>query len=326
MIFAKRQSYGVVESIFLKDKKIAYMNLCKVATPYGLTIGTSTSIADKKKICLKKSYSEYLERFSLGLPIENEQFTYTFDIVQKQLVKDKVKNYGYGDTIYGHNDTTGTATGIFSSQVVEKAVCELIEKNECLCFWYGDKGKRIPICGEVEEEIRNYNFISEKIYLYAIQEISSYFTVIALGIREERLIATGVSCTNKLDKSVRQALEELRVIEWQQFRNEKSSFCNYSDAEHYQIMQNIYKKEKKLDSYHWIECENKVEKLRFVEWIKNVRIKVIYSDDKLGLKTVKCISEELLSALPIHTNIRKAINKEIVKRYYDKKVVNCPIA
>ena len=325
MIFANKESFGVADSIFLKDKKIAYLNLCRVATPYGTTIGTATSISDNKKICLKKSYSEYLERFSLGIPMGNVQLVKSVDFIQKKIVEEEKRNYGYGDTIYGHNDTTGTATGISSLKVIKKAICELIEKNECLCFWYGDVGKRIPICNDIEQEIRSYNFISEKVFLYVIREVSNYPTVIALGIKDNRLIATGVSCTDKLAKSIKQSLEELRVIEWQQFQNKQSAFYNYSDVEYSQIMKRIYEKEEHLGVYHYEEYNKKAEEMRFADWIKNVRIKVIYADEKLGLKTVKCISEDLLSALPIHENIRKETNKKIVKKYYDKRVVNCPI-
>lgn len=326
MIFAEKESFGVVDDVFLGFKKIAYLNLCRVETPYGVTIGNATSIGNNKKISLKKSYSEYLERFSLGMPMGKEQTVVAFDLVQKKIIEDKMCNYGYGDTIYGHNDTTGTASGTSSTLVIDKALCELIEKNECLCFWYSNVGKKISVCGEVMEKINRYNFISEKILLYIVQEVSNYPTVIALGLREKKLIASGVACTRQVIESIQKALDELRVIEWQQYQNRESIFCSHSEIEHCKILDRIYEKEQNTDEYFiQEEYAGKVKRIKFAEWVKNIQIKVIYADDKFGLKTVKCISNELLSSLPIQANIEKANNKEVVKRYYNKNVVNCPI-
>lgn len=63
----------------------------------------------------------------------------------------------------------------------------------------------------------------------------------------------------------------------------------------------------------------------FAEWVNNIQIRLIHEDRRLGVKVIKCISEELLSCLPIKKNIEYSLNKEIVKRYYLDKEVDCPI-
>ena len=79
MIFAKKNDYGVTEDVFLNRQHISYANLCEVKTPLGLTIGNATAIDKRKQICLKKCFSEYLERFDTMIQQERQ-----LDIYRKQ--------------------------------------------------------------------------------------------------------------------------------------------------------------------------------------------------------------------------------------------------
>lgn len=67
------------------------------------------------------------------------------------------------------------------------------------------------------------------------------------------------------------------------------------------------------------------KELQLADWVQHIYIKVIYADEMRGLKTVKCISKELLSSIPIKENIEKTLNKEIVQRYYKNQTIDCPI-
>lgn len=325
MIFARKKCYGITRNTFLDEYSIGYVNLCKVMTPIGLTIGNATSIDLNKQICIKKCYSEYLERFALGIPVNKNLYCSSFDITRKSIRTNSFSAFGYGDTKYGHNDTTATATGIKSEEVINKALCELLEKNEVLCFWYGNCGKRVKINKLLEDKINNLNFISDKFFCFIINELSNYSTVIVLGMKGKRLITTGVSCTGCAMESFDNAIKEAKIIEWQQYNNKQSEFSNYSTIE----MQDIYKviecKNSNFMSTDILPDRNYKSVLNLKSWISDICLKVIFSDEKTGLKTIKCVSEQLLSALPICNNIIKSMDKEIVRRYFVCKEVDCPI-
>lgn len=325
MIFARKKSYGVTKSAFLDECCIGYLNLCKVAIPIGLTIGNATSIDLNKKLCIKKSYSEYLERFALGIPVIKDKKCSAINITKKKISINDFSSFGYGDTEYGHNDTTATATGIESQEVINKALCELIEKNEVLSFWYSNCGKRIRMNKILKDKIDNLNFISDKFVCFLVNELSNYSTVIVLGIKGGRLITTGVSCTSCPVESFDNAIKEAKIIEWQQYNNIHSDFWNYSESEMQDIYRVIDYKSKNLKYTDILPSKDLSYILEVRSWIGDIYLQIIFSDEKTGLKTIKCVSDQLLSALPTYKNIIKSLDKEIVRRYFINKEVDCPI-
>lgn len=325
MVFAKKNDYGVTEDVFLNRQHISYANLCEVKTPLGLTIGNATAIDKRKQICLKKCFSEYLERFALGIPIGKIQKTDAINLADKSIEQIHFSDFGYGDSEYGHNDTTGTATGYLSEAVISKALCELIEKNEALCFWYSEHGKRIIQDENFKMMLHRMNFISTEFYGYVIHEISNFPTVIILGFHEERLLTTGIACTDSIEKSLEAAIEEAKIIEWQQYNNEKSGLYHYSKEEREAIRGMLHKKNQGSESIKISDEPELQKELQLADWVQHIYIKVIYADEMRGLKTVKCISKELLSSIPIKENIEKTLNKEIVQRYYKNQTIDCPI-
>lgn len=325
MIFSRGTSYGLVEDIYERGVKLSYLNLCRVKTPYGITIGNATSIADTKKESIKKSYNEYLERFGMGCLLGKENQIFVIDLVQNKVVEDNESNYGYGDTYYGHSDTTGTASGQNSDFIISKSISELIEKNEVLCFWYGNKGKKVFMSEMIRKEILKRKLISSEVLLFAVSEISNYPTIIAVGIREKRIIATGVACSEDFMMSVKNALDELRIIEWQQYNNPKAHINHFSIDEQARMIRRIYEK-KMLYNFVGENEYSKIEMLELTKWIENVYIKVIFSYEKYGIKTVKCVSKDLLAALPLKENIELDLSKSVVEKYYIHRDIDCPIA
>lgn len=325
MIFAKKNSYGVTNSVFLNQHYIGYANLCRVKTNQGLTIGNATSIDKNKQICVKKCFSEYLERFALGIPVDKNKKCDVLNYIDKSMKSIKFSNFGYGDSLYSHNDTTGTATGKLSDKVICKAICELVEKNEALCFWYSNCGKKIILNKKIREKIFKMNFISDEFYCFLINEITNFPTIIFWGFRNGKLLTTGISCTNDIRNSLDNAIQEAKIIEWQQYNNEKSIFFNYSEAELKNIHNIVMKKNKSLEIID-LSCNTIFEEeMKFSNWIKEVYVKLVFVDEKRGLKTIKCISKELLASIPIKENIEKSLNMEVVKRYYKDVLIDCPI-
>ena len=326
MIFARKSSYGFTESIFLNEYHIGYLNLCKVATEIGLTIGNATSIDIDKQVCMKKCFSEYLERFALGIPIQKNDLVKSVNVIKGDISDNVFTEFGYGDSEFGHNDTTGTATGIYSQKIIDKAVRELLEKNEVLCFWYGNCGRKLVINNDVVNIINNYNFIADDFYCFVVNELSNIPTIIVLGFKNKRLLTSGVSCDYNILESLNNALGEAKTIEWQQYNNRHSALNNYTNREQKEILNNVIQKNNNYDSVCISELESMNSQIEVSDWIDDIRMKILYSDDKLGLKTVKCISKHLMSSIPIKENIKKCGEKEIIKKYYMYTEVDCPIA
>ncbi|EGO8831143.1 hypothetical protein D5663_14535, partial [Enterococcus faecalis] len=65
--------------------------------------------------------------------------------------------------------------------------------------------------------------------------------------------------------------------------------------------------------------------IKTADWIDNVEVSVIGDDINRGVKTIKCISKQLLNSLPIKINIERQKDKEITKRYLIDYSVDCPI-
>ncbi len=113
----------------------------KMIYPYG-----NTSAGKKKSVLLGKIYNEYLERFKM---VNNDRIEAKVDLVSLndlsvEMQSRKTLTYETDD-IYGLKDTTGTSSGLDSSFLVEKAVLELIEKNELIPIWYKKNVKKLKL-------------------------------------------------------------------------------------------------------------------------------------------------------------------------------------
>ena len=121
MIFSNKYNFGVTEKTFLNEFSIGYLNLCKVKTSIGYTACDATSLDKNSKVAIKKCYSEYLERFSMGIPIDRDIKTEVVELVNKN-----VKN------------------NLFSSLPITKNISKSLRK-EIVKRYYIDKEVDCPI-------------------------------------------------------------------------------------------------------------------------------------------------------------------------------------
>lgn len=321
MYFFNNSDYGITENIFLENNFIGYVNFNKLRLQDGITPGAGTALGRSKKIALIKSYNEYLERYSLGLNALTSGNLIDYNIINRQSETYLGSYYAYGyNEVYGYNDTTGTATGKKTKCIIHKAVCELLEKNEMLAFWYGGKGYYIIKDEDISSYLQKFNFISDDIEIFATREISNYWTVYAIAFLNGQFLGSGVACTESFKKSVYKAIQEVRIIEWQNYKNSKSSFNNIDLNCHKKIFSFV---KKKRDIYPAkIIFDTKEKDLVIQNWIKEIRIALIRSD-KTGNKTIKCISKELMNCLPIKEYINLSRDKEVVKKYYNTEMIDC---
>lgn len=323
MLFTNKKQFGVTSNINLNSYHIAYSNLSIVKTPLGYTVGSSTSIADTKELAIKKVYSEYLERFSLGINVSSLTEIKAIHAITKTICSEQAGFFAYGDSKYGHSDSTGTASGTNSLAIERKAILELIEKNDCLCFWYSNIGVRLNLA-EFEEYIKHLNFISTNFRAYVVSEISNYYSVIFIGFHNGKMLCNGIACSNNIINACTTAIQEAKTIEWQQYSNPQSSIFGLSKKYNQAVMEKLNLLDSKAFKYRASDFST-VDDLHLAGWVKDLKIALIGIDSKLGLKSIKCISNDLISCVPTMQNIEKYTNKTVVKKYYIDRSVDCSI-
>ena len=74
------------------------------------------------------------------------------------IISVKGKEVSYGSKyVFGSIDTTGTASGVFKSDdIINKAIFELLEKNELLLLWYGLLAQEYKLSDEEHEDYMKY--------------------------------------------------------------------------------------------------------------------------------------------------------------------------
>lgn len=160
--------------------------------------------------------------------------------------------------------------------------------------------------------------------IYVVRELSNYSTVIVMGFLEGKLLTSGVCCSITMEQSLILALKEAKGIEWQTFNNPLAKANKFSDKLHKQIL----KKVKFMDETYKVITKDSIQATKYIEtadWINHVEISVIGDDINRGVKTIKCISKQLLNSVPIKINIERQKDKEIIKRYLIDYSIDCPI-
>lgn len=83
-----------------------------------------------------------------------------------------------------------------------------------------------------------------------------------------------------------------------------------------------------MDEIYKVITKDSIQATKYIEtadWINHVEISVIGDDINRGVKTIKCISKQLLNSVPIKINIERQKDKEIIKRYLIDYSIDCPI-
>ena len=314
MIFADKRNFGIVTNDFLNSYKIAYATFGSILTAKGNTPPDSTAIDQNTSIALIKCYHEYLERSQIGLNIQNNKECIAINYIDNSLYQSNLNNYGYGySMLYGNVDTTGTGAGLNSKQLIHLSILELLEKNEMLLFWFLKKGMYIIKDMFIKNKITKLGFSSKQIEIFYIKELSNFPTYFVILIDNNRVIASGCGIADTDKQALTKALEEARLLEWQNKNNSNSSLVKLSANEHKLFIQHI----NNLINYMPHKQFNNTisEELQIATWIKSLEFRVINIGGAHSSVIIKCISKELFNCLPKLNNLKLSINKEICKVY-----------
>lgn len=272
---------------------------------------TNTSTSKSKSIALGKLHSEFLERFKMTY--HHRMSKKTTSIKYGDLTQTKINNealtYG-GDIIYGHKDTTGTASGFCSTEIIEKAICELVEKNELMLMWYKKLTYVVEPTQSVVQQIISYGLNPCNVKLFFAQNFNNLFTIICFILNDNGLIiGSGISCDKDVCSALTSSIEEAIMQEWvDTFAKDK--IFSQEDP-------NLKKNFEEL-------CNAKTIDIATLSPVRNIEIDKRFDDIEIVLLnlngknqelTVKAISKSLMNCIPVSARIIQNKDKAIVKLF-----------
>jgi hypothetical protein len=302
------------EKNFVDDLNKAFGIFGSIKQGNKLTPFTPCAIDPSKYTAFKKLYQEYLERFRMGVNAIKDEYTYSLDILNSKIYKKNRELFGYGyNEEYGLVDTTGTSSGCFSEKLKEKAVFELVEKNEAMLFWYTGKGFVVKHDKKVESLINKVGLSSYEVLIFAVNEIVNIYTIIVVTFKGQEIISVGVSLKKKFMDSLNTALMECRLLEMFYDGLRKSFRYKLSKKEHRNIYEFINLLTDSLNSMEPIY--NDFDKVIFKPWMTSLELVVLNTNKYQDFLTIRCVSKDLLNCVANHSIILNSLDKKVLKQY-----------
>ncbi|MDD7764434.1 MAG: hypothetical protein PT934_01555 [Peptoniphilaceae bacterium] len=293
---------------------------------------TGSSICKNKNISVRKLLSENFERLALGYNIESEKEIKLLSFNADNIISVKGKEVAYGSNyVFGSIDTTGTASGVFKSDdIINKAVFELLEKNELLLLWYGLLAEEYKLSYEEHKKFMKYfnnlYFLTDEIRIFFNRNLSNGFCLFVFLFKDKKLVGAGCSFNLVFKKALSYAIQEaynLTII----YRDK--SFGHYkhlTDEEHGEIYNHLDKislSKYKINNFYEgrsLEIKNSLDDI-YICFLNRCRF-------SYG-KTIKVYSKKMYTCLPSRYNFKRCEEKEILKKFKidinDKEIPDCYI-
>ncbi|GEK35600.1 YcaO-like family protein [Kurthia sibirica] len=304
MFMQYNKDFGIANSFQVETNKIGYIKSFRIKHGEFFVPSTGTSISNKKKLCILKAYNEFLERFRLG--IGSKEITYG-------------KNNDYGMI-----DTTGTASGNNSENIIKKANLELIEKNELYLFWYTNSSEYVllPHTSEIKSLIKKLNFQGERHLIFYMKNISNAHTILSVSFKEGILTGCGISGDLNFKKALKSSILENKLIEWENYQNPNSDLYHHSINEKEQIQFFFNEKIKETRPLIINNESSEDEDIIYKDWIDTPQI-ILLNTQNSSFKTIKLISNSLLNCIPNNYNLNNCLNQKIIELFPPTHNFNC---
>lgn len=321
MLFSKyNYNYNLSNYRFINIENVA-IGCLAVTRIDNKDVPYASSSSDKIiNVCLKKLYSEYLERSNMGFNYNSQYDCSAFDLINHRITLIKRKYLSYGkNKMYGYVDTTGTASGNSCSYtIIEKSISELIEKNELYLFWYCNMGKKIPEKKYQNMEI-SLGMDQYDNYMFLSQNLSSWSTVICITFKDGIVQSTGICCDKLLSRAIFGALREskiLKVLNSYRF----NTMYNFGEDINHEIFTKIVNYEDFDRDDRDFGINIKEHEINLCNWINSIFISNLNTGNRALGKTISAHSPALLKCLPTKQNLMHCQNIPIVKKYKNKVV------
>lgn len=311
MFMKQNYEFGVTTNVQRNVNKVAYCNSFRLLQNEYYVPNTGCAIDRSNKLAILKSYNEFLERFRLGIGgFDRNNIYITYG-----------NNYDYGVI-----DTTGTASGKISRNLIYKSSTELIEKNEIFLFWYTKSPFFIvEQNNETKSLIESLNFIAESHMIFCLRNISNVYTILSLSFKEDMLTGCGVAADLDFNIALKKSILENKLIEWQNYKNPNSDFYLNAKNKKVEIINFLNSKVKQNNRILLNKKREKENEIIFESWISNLEIVFLGKNISDNIKTIKMVSKDLLNCLPSNKNIQLSRKQTIIKSFNIINKLDCII-
>ncbi|HEL1759498.1 TPA: YcaO-like family protein [Streptococcus suis] len=267
----------------------------------------SSATDSRLNVSLCKLFSEFLERNIIGVHYKSQKTLLTYDLLNCKLEYLQASDFSYGEKgKFNCVDTTGSAAGKTSYDVINKAISELIEKNELFLFWYCRKGKLIENNSFIQDILLKYGLAEFENFLFISNNLSNWPTIIYISFNNTELVTTGICCDKKLSKAIEGAICEgktLRVLEVLRGLNIKTELDVYNFIRNYSSVGEMMNQNLKRTLIH---------DLMIADWIDDLYISLF--DSSIRGKVVTVSSNSLIKCIPNNENLVFCRDTYIVKK------------
>lgn len=281
-----------------------------------------SSISYSKRMSFVRCCSEMLEREGIGSKTFSKEGGKKYSLMSRKIGNINNMDRGYGNSLnYGYCDTTGLACGFESSKVLMKAICELLEKNEAMLFWYLGFGEKVAD-SIIENQYKFINKLGFKTYVFILNKLSNIPTgVTFLFNSKDKLISTGVSASFSEKEAIQNSIKEALLLE-EIYKGTKYSPLFYLDGgEHEEIFNYVEELVAKMKVKEYLS-DKREEKIELIDLASDICITVITKKNTTGEKIVKVLSKNLLNCLPKKSYISMNETKKIIQKFNIVQQVN----
>lgn len=258
-------------------------------------------------------YSEHLERYCTSLAYFSQKKAICYNIINNTYNLKKLSSFSYGrNKNFGYVDSTGTsARDSMSNFLIEKAISELLEKNELFLFWYHGLGTIIKKNNYIHQILKKYGLNNLDCYLFKCNNISSWPTVILIAAKENKIITTGICCNKNLNKAIENAINEAKTL-WvlNKMKLRASLICNEETHIHSIEYIKKFRNKKNHDKFKYIKSLD----IHIANWIKDLSITFI-GITKGKYKAISVSSDSLIKCVPSQKNIEYCFDTKIFKNF-----------
>ncbi|MGT2910756.1 YcaO-like family protein [Streptococcus cameli] len=267
----------------------------------------SSATDNSLNISLCKLFSEFLERNIIGVHYKSKKSILTYDLLNDSSEYMLASDFSYGENgKFNCVDTTGSAAGNDSYEIINKAISELIEKNELLLFWYCRKGKLIENNCLIQDILLKYGLAEFENFLFISNNLSNWPTVIYISFNNKELVTTGICCDKKLSDAIEGAICEgktLRVMDVLKCTDIKTKLDVYNFIRNYTSVSETVNQNLKGTLIHG---------LMIADWIDDLYISLFDSSNRGKVVTVS--SSSLIKCIPNNENLTFCSDTYIVKK------------
>lgn len=318
MIFANKYNrIRYQTNSFLYSYKVVEGSLEQIKFDNKVIPYTTSSIDKSLQIAYIKAYNEFLERSRIGYNLLLDISKYAYNLKDGNSIQIKSIDIGYVQKgRFGTMDTTGTASGYGSSFLCQKALLELIEKNDLILIWYRFMGYSLVINDEIINILKKIGLDPKNISVFVCNNISSAFTSVTIMFDDYgNVVSSGVCCDLDVNKSVLNSLLEAKLLQKIYSDQSYSPFPQSLKNVYFNHISNMKSNMYKITLTELSKRFKREVEIELKDWVSSIYYCVLNTMEHQSFTTVRCFSEELLSCLPIKYNIMKNIDKKIIEKY-----------